>query len=240
MSRQGTVWTPPRPSGTETTQKEREFQEAARPAGFDSILSVQGCGQGGRASRDQTPTQGSRAAGTEHRHKEPLAPGARAGGARSPGQQGSHLLGPHTRCVGFTRTRGRGSCGGTRRGDPTAGLKPTQPRERSLHAGHVARPAQGPCSPGRGTPTPTEVVPQRPEEVGGAARPLRNMMGWGQRPEGSARPGCWRHRAGQGLRTRPGWTGGSGRRTQGRDGHSAGDKEVTWGCRVLSRLPEPA
>lgn len=134
----------------------------------------------------------------------------------------------------------RGSCGGTRSGDPTAGLKPTQPRERSLHAGHVARPAQGPGSPGRGTPTPTEVVPQRPEEVGGAARPLGNMMGWGQRPEGSARPGCWRHRAGQGLRTRPGWTGGSGRRTQGRDGHSAGDKEVTWGCRVLSRLPEPA
>ena len=127
MSRQGTVWTPPRPSGTETTQKEREFQEAARPAGFDSILSVQGCGQGGHASRDPTPTQGSRAAGTEHRHKEPLAPGARAGGARSPGQQGSHLLGPHTRCVGSTRTGAGAAAGGRGGGTPQQGCSRPSP-----------------------------------------------------------------------------------------------------------------
>lgn len=154
MSRQGTVWTPPRPSGTETTQKEREFQEAARPPSFNPILSVQGCGQGGHASRDQTPTRGSRAAGTEHRHKEPLAPGARAGGARSPGQQGSHLLGPHTRCEGFTRTGAGAAVGGRGAETPQQGcsrpspgntactrvMSPAQHRDQGALAG--ARPRQ--------------------------------------------------------------------------------------------------
>lgn len=157
-----------------------------------------------------------------------------------PGAAGEPPPRPPHSVRGVHEDWGRGSSGGDEEGRPhsRAAADPaqgTQPARRSCRP-----PSTGTREPWQGHAHANRAG--APEARGGrwGCQALRNMMGWGQRPEGSARPGCWRHRAGQGLRTRPGWTGGSGRRTQGRDGHSAGDKEVTWGCRVLSRLPEPA